>query len=98
MSPVFLFRLFKPPMRKLDSASIPEANHPSLSSDSMATDYPFLPPQSVAASCSSLGELDPEEGCSSTQQIRSVVRPLTPKPFQIQGDGCDTPNTHTRVP
>ncbi|KAF5895322.1 putative ATP-dependent DNA helicase HFM1 isoform X1, partial [Clarias magur] len=78
-------RLFKPPMRNLDSVSIPEANRLSLSSVATATDYPFLPPQSVSASCSSLGELDPEEGCSSTQQICSVVRPLTPKPLQIQG-------------
>ncbi|XP_053095550.1 probable ATP-dependent DNA helicase HFM1 [Pangasianodon hypophthalmus] len=78
-------RLFKPPMRKFDSVSIPATNHRSVSSVAMVTDYP-LPPHAVAASCSPFGELSQTEGYSNPQKTCSVVRPLIPKPLQIQGE------------
>ncbi|XP_017346765.1 probable ATP-dependent DNA helicase HFM1 [Ictalurus punctatus] len=77
-------RLFKLPVRKLDSVSIPATNHRCVSSVATATEHPHLP-HAVAASCSPFGEFSQTEGCSSPQQNYSVCHPLTPKPVQIQG-------------
>ncbi|XP_060753854.1 probable ATP-dependent DNA helicase HFM1 [Neoarius graeffei] len=80
-------RLFKPPMKKLNSVPIP----PSISLVATATEYPLLP-HAMAASCSPFGELSRTEGCSNPkEQNCSVVCPITSNPLQIEGPGILRP-------